>query len=82
MNNIIDDFDKGIGLDRNKIVDYRSSQNVIFSKQAATGEIWLKYGIGWFFRYVLINRYYLVAFLANVKKSESKISIEARSRVG
>lgn len=49
-----------------------------FRRRPELEEIWLKYGIGWFFRYVLINRDYLVAFLANVKKSESKISIEAR----
>lgn len=37
MKDIIDDFDKGIGLDRNKIVAYRSSQSVIFSKEAGAG---------------------------------------------
>ena len=37
MKDIIDDFDKGIGLDRNEIVAYRSSQSVIFSKEAGTG---------------------------------------------
>jgi len=37
MKNIIDDFDKGIGLDRNEIVAYRSSQRVVFSKEAGIG---------------------------------------------
>ncbi len=36
MKDIMDDFDKGIGLDRNEIVAYRSSQSVIFSKEAGT----------------------------------------------
>ncbi len=34
MKDIMGDFDKGIGLDRNEIVAYRSSQSVIFSKEA------------------------------------------------
>jgi len=59
MKDIIDGFDKGIGLDRNEIVAYRSSQSVIFSKEAG---IWFKYGIGWFFRHGLINRDYQVVF--------------------
>ena len=37
MKDIVDDFDKGIGLDRNEIVAYRSSQRVVFSKKAGTG---------------------------------------------
>ena len=44
MKDIMDDFDKGIVLDRNEIVAYKSSQSVIFSKEAATGrnlvQIW------------------------------------------
>jgi hypothetical protein len=32
MKDIIDDFGKGISLDRSEIVAYRSSQSVIFSK--------------------------------------------------
>jgi hypothetical protein len=37
MKDIIDDFGKGIDLDRSEIVAYRSSQSVIFSKEAGTG---------------------------------------------
>ncbi len=37
MKNIIDDFNKGIDLDRNDIAAYRSSQRVVFSKEAGTG---------------------------------------------
>ncbi len=62
MKDIIDDFGKGIDLDRSEIVAYRSSQSVIFSKEAGTGRIWFKYGIGWFFRHGLINRDYQVVF--------------------
>jgi len=37
MKDIIDDFDKGIDLDRSEIVAYRSSQRVVFSKEAGIG---------------------------------------------
>ena len=37
MKDIIDDFGKGIDLDRSEIVAYRSSQRVVFLKEAGTG---------------------------------------------
>ena len=36
MKDIIDDFGKGIDLDRSEIVAYRSSQRVVFSKETET----------------------------------------------
>ena len=37
MKAIIDDSGKGIDLDRSEIVAYRSSQRVVFSKEAGIG---------------------------------------------
>jgi len=61
MKDIIDDFGKGIDLDRSEIVAYRSSQSVIFSKEAGTGRNLVQIR-DWMVRHGLINRDYQVVF--------------------
>jgi len=56
MKDIIDDFGKGIGLDRNEIVAYRSSQRVVFSKEAGIGRnLAQARNHGWIFLRGIIN---------------------------
>ncbi len=56
MKDIIDDFGKGIGLDRSEIVAYRSSQRVVFSKEAGTGRNLVQArNHGWIFLRGIIN---------------------------
>jgi len=63
MKNIIDDFDRGIGLDRNEIVAYRSSPRVVFSKEAGIGRnLSQARDYGWIFRHGIIYCDQQVAF--------------------
>ena len=63
MKAIIDDFGKGIDLDRNEIVAYRSSQRVVFSKEAGIGRNLVQArDYGWIFRRGIINCDQQIAF--------------------
>ena len=83
MKGIIDDFGKGIDLDRNEIMAYRSSQHGVFSKEAGIGRYWnQKKHCVWIYRHGTINCVQQVAFKADNMKSESKIYVEATIKVG
>ena len=83
MKGIIDDFGKGIDLDANEIVAYRSSQHGVFSKEAGIGRYLAQTrDYGWIYRHGTINCVQQVAFKADIMKSESKIYVEATIKVG
>ena len=63
MKDIMGDFGKGIDLDRNKIVAYRSSQRVVFSMESGIGRnLAQAREYGWIFRRGIINCDQQVAF--------------------
>ena len=63
MKDIIDDFGKGIDLDRSEIVAYRSSQRIVFSKEAETGRYLAQASdYGWIYRRGIINCDQRIAF--------------------
>ena len=63
MKDIIDNFSKGIDLDRSEVVAYRSSQRAVFSKEDGTGRYLAQArDYGWIYRRGIINCDQQVAF--------------------